>query len=525
MGGVFLRILDMSLIASYVILCVIIIRFFIRRAEKKYSYMLWSIVFIRLICPISFESKMSIVPNLGEENFGVVVQERVDKGFAGAEGLIIDVENEREKIGISRWDIIVGVWGAVGLAMIIWNFKKYRKLKKVLGDSVVLEDGVYINNSINTSFVFGVLEPKIYISGNLKEKEREYILLHEKIHVKRKDYLIKFLAYGVLCIYWFNPLVWITFILMSKDMEMSCDEKVIQVLGKGIKKDYSKSLLEGAKKENILLSPIGFGNNDTKDRIKNLLNYKKPKFYVSILVIILLMSSGIMLLSNEYREENLTSREEKIEGNMVDKDIVTGLEKKDTASNIKNYFEVKGKKIKNYTKVPEYDYKGDDLATKLVFETEKKKNSPQYEGGIRIIEPIIYGMYEEENLIKVIAVVNDLEYILGENMVYSTCGGIIPVAITYEKKEDNTYKVVKYEQCLSGSEYAPSIEEFCTMPVSGRKIKGLAKKVIEGSSGFSDVENLNSNEKILQKHLKDNGVLNTSYLMYEYPEDKIVKFT
>ncbi|WP_297638281.1 hypothetical protein [uncultured Clostridium sp.] len=262
-----------------------------------------------------------------------------------------------------------------------------------------------------------------------------------------------------------------------------------------------------------------------KDRIKNLLNYKKPKFYVSILGIVLLVSSGVMLLSNRYKEENLESRKEKIEGHIVDKDIVTGVEKKEEDLNIKDYFEVKGKELKNYTKVPEYYYKGDDLATKLVFETEKKKNRPQYEGGINIIEPIIYGMYEEENLIKVIAVVNDLEYVLGENRVYSTCGGIIPVAITYEKKENGTYKVIKYEQCLDGSEYAPSIEEFCRMPVSGKKIKGLAKKVIEGGGGFSDIENLNSNEKILQEHLKDNGILNTSYLMYEYPEEKIIKFT
>jgi beta-lactamase regulating signal transducer with metallopeptidase domain len=152
---------------------------------------------------------------------------------------------------------------------------------------------------LKTPFVLGLLRPKIYLPVGFNDKERSYILLHEQTHINRKDHIIKMLAFLVLSVHWFNPFVWIAFMLMSMDMELSCDERVLKEMNEDIKKPYANSLLSLATRRHILNgSPLAFGEGNVKGRIKNVLNYKKPRFWVIVLAAIIAIAVGIGLLAN-----------------------------------------------------------------------------------------------------------------------------------------------------------------------------------------------------------------------------------
>ena len=156
----------------------------------------------------------------------------------------------------------------------------------------------------STPFVLSLIRPKIYLPAGLNATERSYILLHEQTHIQRKDHIIKILAFLVLSIHWFNPLVWIAFILMSTDMELSCDERVLNEMDEGIKKPYANSLLSLATGRHILNgSPLAFGEGNVRGRIKNVLNYKKPRLWIVVVSIIAVIIIGIALLANPLSEE------------------------------------------------------------------------------------------------------------------------------------------------------------------------------------------------------------------------------
>ncbi len=178
------------------------------------------------------------------------------------------------------------------------------KFKKCLVDSVLNKDNIYISNNINTAFVMRTIKPKIYLPSNLNDEEREYILPHEQTHIKRFDHFIKIIGFVALCLHWFNPLVWLAFFVSGKDMEMSCDEIVIKKLGNNVKKDYSSSLLTLATDRRMVGgTPLAFGEGDTKNRIKNVLNYKKPAFWTVLISLIIVLFIIIRLMANPKRQQ------------------------------------------------------------------------------------------------------------------------------------------------------------------------------------------------------------------------------
>jgi hypothetical protein len=188
-----------------------------------------------------------------------------------------------------------------------------------------VEDNIYIVNGFKTPFVFGIVNPKIYLPDHLSENEKSYVLLHEQTHIKRADHIVKLAFFIITCIHWFNPFVWIAFYLMGEDMELSCDEKVVKQMGNSIKKEYSSSLLSMSTGKRILGgSPIAFGENNTKDRIKNVLNYKKPKFWVIVILIFVIIAVGIGLMTNPKNDKSVTvSNEDKISAYLKENSINT----------------------------------------------------------------------------------------------------------------------------------------------------------------------------------------------------------
>lgn len=314
MDKLFLGIINMSITSTYVILFIIIIRFFLKKAPKIYSYSLWSVVLLRLTIPFSFHSVFSLIrfntkpipadiiyTQTPQINSGITAIDRVVNSSLPIPVTGTSVNPMQIWIGLGETIWILGLVGLV-IYSIVTTIRLYKRLKP----SVNTSNNIYESTSIESPFVFGLINPRIYLPKDLSEMEREYIIKHEETHIERNDHIIKFIAFIVVSIHWFNPLVWLAFFLMTEDMELSCDEKVIKELGNGIKKDYSNSLLSLSTGRRIIGgSPIAFGENNTKGRIKNVLNYKKPEFWVSIVGIVVLVAVSIGLLSNP--KESITN--------------------------------------------------------------------------------------------------------------------------------------------------------------------------------------------------------------------------
>lgn len=323
LDDIFMRILDMTKIGSLVILVVILARLMLKRAPKVFSYVLWAVVLLRLLCPIALETPVSLVPEVtpvaqdyslqGESisilGAGTAASRAVGDALNGGLGIQQVYTTQQEADGTPRivtgswWDIWIlfgqYVWIAGVAGMHLHSLHSYGKLRKKLAVAVVLRDNIFIADDIQSPMVAGLLRPKIYLPGNLSEQEQPYIILHEQYHIRRFDHLIKALAYLALCLHWFNPLVWLAFTLATRDMEMSCDEAVIRQLGAEVRADYSASLLTLATGRRINgLTPLAFGEGDPKGRIRNLAKWKKPARRVTVIAVILCMVLTVCLLTD-----------------------------------------------------------------------------------------------------------------------------------------------------------------------------------------------------------------------------------
>lgn len=313
MDKLFLQVINMSITSSYVIALVIVVRFFLKKAPKIFSYRLWGIVFIRLIFPFSFESIFSLISintKAIPENIAYTQTPQIQSGITAIDGAvnrILPAPVAGASINPMQIWILIGsaIW-IIGLVLLLlYNIYTTLRLPRKLESANYLYDNIYETATIETPFVFGLLSPKIYLPNNLSETEIPYIIKHEETHIKRKDHIIKFITFLIVSIHWFNPIVWLAFYLMGEDMELSCDESVIKELGYGIKRDYSNSLLSlSVGRGTIGGSPIAFGENNTKGRIKNILNYKKPKLWVTISVTIVIIILAVGLLSDPLNDKN-----------------------------------------------------------------------------------------------------------------------------------------------------------------------------------------------------------------------------
>ena len=294
---IFIRILNMSLTGSFVILMVLVMRLLLRRMPKIFSYCLWAVVLFRLLCPVSFSAGFSPfgvlkAPAVSHGRMEYIPEDIMQIGWneqqAAApekpEGNVLSDGGEpapaQSGTG-SRMESAVkagcGIWLAGVAVMAAYSLVSLVRLKRRLKTAVREKDNLYVTTKVATPFVIGIWQPRIYLPAILDEEERGYVLLHEQIHLKRKDHIIKNAAFIALCLHWFNPLVWAAFFLSGKDMEMSCDEAVIRKIGSSVKKEYSTSLLSMATGRHIVSGvPLAFGEGDTGSRIKNVLRYKKP---------------------------------------------------------------------------------------------------------------------------------------------------------------------------------------------------------------------------------------------------------
>ncbi|MEK3747161.1 M56 family metallopeptidase [Paenibacillus sp. FSL E2-8871] len=356
MDQLFEQLLNMSITGSYVIVFIIVARLFLRKVPKIFSYALWSVVLIRLLCPFSIESIFSFIPsevqnsplnklytqmpqiqnviNTSEQAVNNISPVLIPSTPAAPSGIIPSNPSDAW-INIGQYIWLIGI----GL-LLIYSIVATVRLSRDLRAATPLFENIYEHNGISTPFVFGFLKPRIYLPNGLSDHEKAYLIKHEQVHIHRCDHIIKLLAFVVLCIHWFNPVVWLAFYLMSDDMEQSCDESVIRQMGSGIKKEYSTSLLSLSTGRRFMGgSPLAFGESNTKGRIKNILNYKKPAFWVVLVAILVVAALCVGLISNpkndpltvkdyaeQFMEQNITSYENSTNVKMVDSKI-TKLEK------------------------------------------------------------------------------------------------------------------------------------------------------------------------------------------------------
>lgn len=310
MNTLFNTIINMSITGSIVIAAVIIIRFLLKKLPKKYSYLLWSVVAFRLCVPVSFESIISIfqfkplqahpgnvTPDSGVMPYVPMPEPKaapLPQTTAPLQGGSNIAEMAEVQQTVTITDVLPYVWLAGVVLFALWGIVSYIRFNGILSSSVKYIDNIYQSDRIETPLIFGIIKPKIYIPFEMNTEYFSYVIAHERYHIKRFDYLVKLFAFFVLALHWFNPLCYLAFYLMSKDMEMSCDEKVLGS-SENVKKNYSYALLSFATDKKFPApTPICFGEGSVKSRIKNILKFKKPKLAVSVIAVLF---CGLVLVS------------------------------------------------------------------------------------------------------------------------------------------------------------------------------------------------------------------------------------
>lgn len=291
MTAIFERVLNMSLTGSIVIAVVLLARLLLRRAPKIYSYMLWAVVLFRLLCPISLSAGLSVLkplPVTTSQGLSTVTYRPVEpvipaSGEIGQEDARPEpAETVKTETGTQAMTLAAAVWLTVGGALAGCSLVQYIVLHRKLREAAPYRGEILLSDNIRTPFVMGVLSPKIYLPWDTPQEERRFIIAHERQHIHRGDPLWKLLGYLALCVHWFNPLVWLAFFLGGKDMEMSCDEAVLNRLGEDIRADYSQALLRLATHKRLIAGmPLAFGEGETKGRVRNMARWRRPKVWVS----------------------------------------------------------------------------------------------------------------------------------------------------------------------------------------------------------------------------------------------------
>lgn len=320
MEAVFLNIVNMSAAASWMILAVIIIRFIMKKAKipKGISCILWALVAIRLICPFSLESMFSLIPSaeiitqetlLSQEpvlHTGVdIINQTVNPILQ--ESMTPDPATSANPLQI--WTFIATCVWVIGMALLLgYACISYIRLHKRVKASVKLQENVWISDAIETPFILGIIRPKIFLPSRMEEKWMESVLHHERIHLKRRDHWWKPMGYLLLTVYWFNPLIWIAYCLLCRDIEMACDESVVRDMDSQEKKEYSKALLScSISRKMIAACPLAFGEVGVKERIKSVLHYKRPTFWILIISILICVVLGVCFLTNPKEQDTYDS--------------------------------------------------------------------------------------------------------------------------------------------------------------------------------------------------------------------------
>lgn len=308
MEALFLKVVNLSVTASWVIAVVLLLRLLLRSVPRKYTCLLWLVVLFRLLCPVSLEAEFSLVPQhtaiqpeIVYTTLQVETQSAVVNDIANvtvnpilAEHSAPTPQNSANPLQIylfaASWLWVLGIAGLCGYTLFCW-FRLRRQLREAVPD----EEGIYLCDAIPSPFVFGVIHPRIYLPYGLRDTERRYVLLHERSHIARWDFLLKPLFWLAVMVHWLNPLVWVAWHYFSRDLELACDERAIAQLDGSQKQGYSHTLVQLAVQQRKFRCPIAFGNNSTKQRIAHVLRYKKQALWITGVALVITVMMAVAL--------------------------------------------------------------------------------------------------------------------------------------------------------------------------------------------------------------------------------------
>ena len=292
MAAVFLKLLNLSISASWLVLAVLVLRLISKRSPKWMNVLLWGIVALRLVLPFSIESALSLIPS-AETVSPAAVQFDPAPTITSGVSVIDNAVNPSLSEHFAAvptasvnplyvWTEIAGWVWLIGLgAMLLYALVSYLRLRRRVSVSLPIRDRIYLCDAISSPFILGVVKPHIYLPSGLDEVQRQNVLAHERAHLARRDHWWKPLGFALLAVYWFNPVLWLAYTLLCRDIELACDEKVIRDMDVAAKKAYSIALLSCSTHRNqISACPLAFGEVGIKERVRNALHYKKPAFWV-----------------------------------------------------------------------------------------------------------------------------------------------------------------------------------------------------------------------------------------------------
>ena len=297
MSDLFLNILNMSIAASWLILAVVLLRFLLKKAPKWIIILLWGIVALRLAVPFSFESALSLIPSAETFNAHNIQYETpaISSGIPAVNNAVNPVLGETfapNSVGsinpLYIWTLVVSAIWLVGIAaMLLYAVISYVRVRQSVAERVPYEGNIFLCDHVKSPFILGLVRPKIYLPSSMDAASMEPVIAHEKAHLTRCDHWWKPVGFLILTVHWFNPLCWIAYVLLCRDIELACDEKVIRQMDLNGKKQYSTALLEfSTGRRLVTICPLAFGEVGVKERVKNVLNYKKPAFWLIVVAII-----------------------------------------------------------------------------------------------------------------------------------------------------------------------------------------------------------------------------------------------
>lgn len=313
MSELFLELLNLSIMAGWLILAVLVVRMCLKKAPKYIRCILWGLVGLRLIFPFSIESIFSLLPSrkVIEPEIVYDLNPTIHSGIGVIDNttnqlmmdsFAPDMQNSVNPLQIVTF-IASNLWVLGVIVMLIYCAISYILVRRKVFDAVKKVGNVFESERVVTPFVLGIFRPRIYIPYQMDEDARTYVVEHEKAHIKRGDHISKLVGFLVLSVYWFNPLIWVAYILLCKDIELACDEKVLKSIGVAQKKNYSKVLLQySVSPKMIAACPLAFGEVAIKQRIKNVLNYKKPAFWIIAVAIVVCAVVAVCFMTNPKSE-------------------------------------------------------------------------------------------------------------------------------------------------------------------------------------------------------------------------------
>ena len=332
MDGFFLKIVNMSISASWLILVVLVLRLLLKKAPKWVNVLLWGLVGIRLICPFSFESNMSLVPSVETipqeilQYEGTKLQEpaylEIVTNPVLSDDVTVELAQTTDRMQIRIVDITF-LWIIGIVVLLLYSTVSYLCLRRKVATAVRDKDNIFQSENVVSPFVLGVVKPRIYLPYKVGEQEMEHVIAHERAHICRKDHWWKPLGFLLLTIHWFNPLMWLAYVLLCRDIELACDEKVIKVLDNEQRANYTQALVScSVNRRMIAACPLAFGEVSVKDRVKSVMNYKRPAFWVILVSVIACVVVAVCFLTNPREEEKeQQGNEERVEGKSLMGDL------------------------------------------------------------------------------------------------------------------------------------------------------------------------------------------------------------